>query len=226
MIDFKGAHYPRCVILYAVYFYVRYGVSFRDLEEIMAERGVSVDHATLNRWVVKYSPLAAREAQKRKVSTAEFWRMDETYIKVRGEWVFLYRAVDRNGQTIDFMLSEKRDTKAAKKFFANALSNNGIPKRITIDKSRSNAAGIKEVNKIFKRLRIPVKIDIVRSKYLNNIIEQDHRFIKRLTRPMLGFKSFVSAAATLVGIETANMIRKGQLGPSTNGFRQFAELAE
>ncbi|MFA3918807.1 IS6 family transposase [Ruegeria hyattellae] len=225
MIDFKGAHYPKSVILYAVYFYVRYGVSYRDLEEIMAERGVSVDHATLNRWVVKYSPLAARAAQKRKANTAESWRMDETYIKVRGEWVYLYRAVDRNGQTLDFMLSEKRDTKAAKRFFANALSNNGLPKRITIDKSRSNAAGIKEVNKIFKRLQIPVKIGTVRSKYLNNIIEQDHRFIKRLTRPMLGFKSFASAAATLAGIETANMIRKGQLGSSTSGFRQFAGLA-
>ncbi|MFA3920936.1 IS6 family transposase [Ruegeria hyattellae] len=225
MIDFKGAHYPRSVILFAVYFYVRYGVSYRDLEEIMAERGVSVDHATLNRWVAKYSPLVACEAQKRKANTAESWRMDETYVKVRGEWVYLYRAVDRDGQTLDFMLSEKRDTKAAKKFFANALLNNGIPKRITIDKSRSNAAGIKEVNKIFKRLQIPVKIDTVRSKYLNNIIEQDHRLIKRLTRPMLGFKSFVSAAATLAGIETANMIRKGQLGPSTSGFCQFAELA-
>ncbi|SDX86950.1 putative transposase, partial [Ruegeria halocynthiae] len=127
--------------------------------------------------------------------------------------------------TLDFMLSAKRDTAAAKKFFANALYHNGIPKRVTIDKSRSNAAGIKEINKILKRLQIPSKIDTVRSKYLNNIIEQDHRFIKRLTRPMLGFKSFVSAAATLAGIETANMIRKGQLGRSTSGFRQFAELA-
>ncbi|MDP5219867.1 IS6 family transposase [Ruegeria sp. 2205SS24-7] len=225
MIDFKGAHYPQSVILFAVYFYVRYGVSYRDLEEIMAERGVSVDHATLNCWVVKYSHLAARAAQKRKAKTADSWRMDETYVKVRGEWVYLYRAVDRDGQTFDFMLSEKRDTKSAKKFFANALHNNGIPKRITIDQSRSNAAGIKEINKMFKRLRIPVTIDTVRSKYLNNIIEQDHRFIKRLTRPMLGLKSFASAAATLAGIETANMIRKGQLGPSTNGFRQFAELA-
>jgi putative transposase len=105
------------------------------------------------------------------------------------------------------------------------LSNNGIPKRITIDKSRSNAAGIKEVNKIFKRLRIPVKIDTVRSKYLNNMIEQDHRFIKRLTRPMLGFKSFATAAATLAGIEVAHMIRRGQLGQLECGFRQFAALA-
>ena len=134
--------------MFAVYFYVRYGVSYRDLEEIMAERGVSVDHATLNRWVEKYSPEAARVAQKRKAKTAESWRMDETYVKVSGAWMYLYRAVDRDGQTLDFMLSEKRGTKAAKDFFAKALCNNGIPKRITIDKSRRNAAGIKEINNI------------------------------------------------------------------------------
>ncbi|WP_298937413.1 IS6 family transposase [uncultured Ruegeria sp.] len=226
MIDFKGVHYPRSVILFAVYFYVRYGVSYRDLEEIMAERGVTVDHATLNRWVLKYSPQVAQMEQKRKVQTAESWCMDETYVKVRGEWVYLYRAVGRDGQTLDFILSAKRDTAAAKKVFANALYHNGIPTRITIDRSRSNAAGINEVNKIFKRLQIPVQIDTVRSKYLNNIVEQDHRFVKRLTKPMLGFKSFISAAATLAGIEVANMIRKGQFGSSISGFRQFAKLAE
>jgi len=223
---FKGAHYPRSVVLFAVYFYVRYGVSYRDLEEIIAERGVMVDHATLNRLVLKYSPQVAQMAQKKKVKTAESWRMDETYVKVRGEWVYLYCAVDRDGQPLDFILSAKRDTAAAKKFFANALYHNGIPTRITIDRSRSNAAGIKEVNKMFKRLQIPVQIDTVRSKYLNNIVEQDHRFIKRLTKPMLGFKSFISAAATLAGIEVANMILKGQSGSSISGFRQFAKLAE
>ncbi|MDX8354744.1 IS6 family transposase [Cognatiyoonia sp. IB215182] len=225
MISFKGAHFPTPVIMFTVYFYVRYGVSYRDLEEIMAERGVTVDHATLNRWVVKYSPEVARIAQKRRAKTAESWRMDETYVKVRGEWMYLFRAVDRDGQTLDFMLSDKRDTKTAKKFFANALSNNGIPNRITIDKSRSNAAGITEINKIFKRLMIPVKIDTVRSKYLNKMIKQDHGFIKRVTRTMLGFKSFASAAATLAGIEVAHMIRKCQLGARSCGFRQFAELA-
>ncbi len=197
----------------------------RDLEEILNERGVAVDHATLNRWVVKYSPLIAFEAQRRKRPTAVSWRMDETYIKVRGQWMYLYRAVDRDGKTLDFMLSERRDTSAATLFFAKALSNNGIPLRIVIDKSGANGAGIKAVNNILKRFGCPTTISTVRSKYLNNIIEQDHRFIKRRTRPMLGFKSFTSAAATLNGIEVAQMIRKKQFDLKGNGFAQFAALA-
>lgn len=225
MISFKGSQFPKHVILHAVFFYLRYSVSLRDLEEILAERGVVVDHATLNRWVVKFSPLIAIEAQKRKSKTAESWRMDETYIKVKGEWTYLYRAVDRDGKTLDFMLSEKRDTAAATKFFATALSNNGIPLRIVIDKSGANGAGIKEVNKMLKRFGCKAKISTVRSKYLNNMIEQDHRFIKRRTRPMMGFKSFDSASRTLEGIEVAQMIRKNQFLHLASGFQQFAALA-
>lgn len=225
MISFKGSQFPKHIILHAVYFYLRYSVSLRDLEEILAERGVVVDHATVNRWVVKFSPLVALEAQKRKRPTAVSWRMDETYIKVRGQWMYLYRAVDRDGKTLDFMLSERRNTAAATLFFAKALSNNGIPLRIVIDKSGANGAGIKEVNKILNRFGCRTKISTVRSKYLNNIIEQDHRFIKRRTRPMLGFKSFTSAASTLDGIEVAQMIRKKQLHSQGSGFAQFAALA-
>lgn len=175
MISFKGSQFPRHVILHSVYFYLRYSVSLRDLEEILAERGVAVNHATLNRWVVKYSPLIAFEAQRRKRPTAVSWRMDETYIKVRGIWTYLYRAVDRDGKTLDFMLSERRDTAAATLFFAKALSNNGIPLRIVIDKSGANSAGIKAVNKILKRFGCPTTISTVRSKYLNNIIEHPSR---------------------------------------------------
>lgn len=97
MMSFKGAHFPKDVILFAVFFYVRYTVSYRDLEEILAERGVQVDHATLNRWVAKYSPQIAAKARRRKASTDRSWRMDETYIRVKGEWVYLYRAVDKLG---------------------------------------------------------------------------------------------------------------------------------
>ena len=211
-IDFKGNHFPKSVILYAVFFYVRYGVSYRDLEEIMAERGVEIDHATLNRWVVKFSPLIAANAQARKKPTAVSWRMDETYIKVRGKWMYHYRAVDRDGQTLDFMLSERRDAAAARRFFKRAVAVNGVPERIAIDKSGANLAGLQKLNVILKFTGVGRIIGIVQSKYLNNIVEQDHRFIKRITRPMLGFKAFHSADATLAGIETAHMIRKGQLG--------------
>jgi putative transposase len=225
MISFKGCHFPKPVILHAIYFYLRYSVSSRDLEEILSERGVVVDHATLSRWVVKFSPMVAVEAHKRKRPGAVSWRMDETYIKVRGKWMYLYRAVDRDGKTLDFMLSERRNTAAATLFFAKALASSGIPLRIVIDKSGANGAGIKEVNKILKRFGCPAKITTVRSKYLNNMIEQDHRFIKRRTRPMLGFKSFHSASATLEGIEVAQMIRKKQFDLPGDGFAQFAALA-
>ena len=127
MIDFKGSHYPKDVILYAVFFYVRYAVSYRDLEEIMEERGVDVDHATLNRWVVKYSPMIASQAQRQKSKTGSSWRMDETYIKVKGRWTYYYRAVDRHGKTLDFMLSEQRDAKAARRFFKQAIETNDLP---------------------------------------------------------------------------------------------------
>lgn len=225
-IDFKGHQYPKSVILYAVFFYVRYGVSYRDLEEIMAERGVEVDHATLNRWVVKFSPTIAANAQVSKKPTAISWRMDETYIKVRGKWTYLYRAVDRDGQTLDFMLSERRDTAAARRFFKRAVGTNGVPERIAIDKSGANLAGLQSLNVILKFTGTGRIINIIQSKYLNNIVEQDHRFIKKITRPMLGFKAFNSAAATLAGIEVAHMIRKGQLGQNgLSPFKQFAALA-
>lgn len=225
-IDFKGNHFPKSVILYAVFFYVRYSVSYRDLEEIMAERGVEIDHATLNRWVVKFSPLIAARAQARKKPTSISWRMDETYIKVRGKWTYLYRAVDRDGQTLEFMLSERRDTAAARRFFKRAVGTNGVPDRIAIDKSGANLAGLQSLNVILKFTGVGRIINIVQSKYINNIIEQDHRFIKRITRPMLGFKACHSAAATLAGVEIAHMIRKGQLAQTgITAFKQFAALA-
>ncbi len=226
MIDFKGAHYPKSVVLFAVFFYLRYPVSYRDLEEIMQERGVDVDHATLNRWVVKYSPLIAAKAQAKKRPTAISWRMDETYIKVKGKWMYHYRAVDRNGQTLDFMLSERRDKPAARRFFRRAIGNNGIPDRIVIDKSGANLAGLEAVNVTLKFAGTGQTIKILQVKYLNNILEQDHRFIKRITGRMLGFKAFHSASATLEGIETAHMIRKGQFGANgMTAFQQFAQLA-
>ena len=226
MIDFKGSHYPKDVILYAVFFYVRYAVSYRDLEEIMEERGVDVDHATLNRWVVKYSPMIASQAQRQKSKTDSSWRMDETYIKVKGRWTYYYRAVDRHGKTLDFMLSEQRDAKAARRFFKQAIETNELPDKVVIDKSGANLAGLLWTNVMLKFANDSKLIKILQVKYLNNIIEQDHRFIKKLTRPMMGFKSFHSASATLQGVEIAHMVRKHQFGRTNQSvFQQFAALA-
>ena len=226
MVDFKGAHYPKSVILFAVFFYLRYHVSYRDLEEIMEERGVDVDHATLNRWVVNYSPLIAAKAQAKKRPTATSWRMEETYIKVRGKWMYHYRAVDRDGQTLDFMLSERRDKAAARRLFRRAIGTNGVPDRVVIDKSGANLAGLEAVNVILKFTGKGRTIKVLQVKYLNNILEQDHRFIKRITGQMLGFKAFHSASATLEGIETTHMIRKGQFDANgSTAFQQFAQLA-
>ncbi len=226
MVDFKGSHYPKEMILYAVFFYVRYAVSYRDLEEIMAERGVNLDHATLNRWVVKYSPLIALQAKRRKSKPSGSWRMDETYIKVKGQWMYFYRAVDKHGKTLDFMLSEHRDEAAATDFFALTIENNGWPEKVVIDKSGANLAGLQNMNILLLLHGWFWLIEVLQVKYLNNMIEQDHRFIKKLTRPMKGFKSFQSASATLDGIEVAHMIRKQQFSTSDqSAFQQFAALA-
>lgn len=149
-INFKGSHYPKSVILYAVFFYVRYAVSYRDLEENMVERGVEVNHAALNCWVVKYAPLIAAAAQARKRPTAISWRMDETYIKVKGKWIYYYRAVDKTGKTLDFMVSRRLNKAAARRFFKRSIDTNGVPERVVIDKSGANPAGLLCVNVILK----------------------------------------------------------------------------
>jgi putative transposase len=225
-ITFKGSHFPQSVILFAVFFYVRYPVSYRDLQEIMAERGIEIDHATLNRWVVRYAPQIADQAQKRKRPTLGSWRVDETYIKVKGKWTYLYRAVDRDGQTLEFMLSERRNLGAARRFFKKAIASNGVPHKVVIDKSGANLAGAKAVNTILKITGTGKMMEILQVKYLNNILEQDHRFIKRITKHMLGFKAFDSASATIAGIEVAHMIRKKQFANENRSpFEVFAELA-
>ena len=134
------------MIQYAAYFYGRFAVSYRDLEEIMAERGVDVDHATLNQWVEKYSVAVASEARCRKAPTGRFWRMDENYVKVKGRWTYLYRAIDKCGTTFAFMLSERRDEAAATAFFAKIIASSGRPDTVVIDKSGSNAAGLFNMN--------------------------------------------------------------------------------
>jgi len=206
-----------------VRWYVAYALSYRDLEEMMTERGISVDHSTIQRWVVKYSPLLEQEFKKHKRPVGSSWRMDETYIKIKGQWKYLYRAVDKEGNTIDFLLTAKRDKKAALRFFKKAIGANGLPEKVNMDKSGANKAGLEAYNEAND-----VEIEIRQNKYLNNRIEQDHRGIKRITRPMLGFKSFHSARRTLAGIELMRMIKKGQmlvLGDDLSPAEQFYALA-
>jgi len=205
-VSFKGAHFPAEIILTGVRWYVAYPLSYRQVEELLEERGVSVDHATIQRWVVKYGRPLEEAFHRRKCPVGRSWRMDETYIKVKGEWRYLYRAVDKTGQTIDFLLTEHRDIEAALRFLTQAIRRHGVPEKITIDGSEANEAAIKRYNEIHG-----THIIIRQVKYLNNIVEQDHRAVKRVTRPMLGFKSFDAAQATLAGIELMHMLKKRQL---------------
>ena len=177
----------------------------------MAERGVPVDHATLNRWVVRYSPRIAEKAKKRKQPVAGSWRMDETYIKVKGQWTYLYRAIDKYGNTVDFMLSKRRDEAAATAFFEQAIEDNGLPGKVVIDKSGANNAGLENINILLFLTGLFGFIDIRQVKYLNNIVEQGHRFIKKITNPMMGFKAFHSAIARLAGIETRSYDQESEV---------------
>jgi putative transposase len=205
-VSFKGAHFPREIILTCVRWYVAYPLSYRHVEELMQERGVSVDHTTVNRWVVKYSPPLEAAFHRRKRPVWLSWRLDETYIRVKGAWKYLYRAVDKHGHTIDFLLTEQRDEPAATRFLTKAIRRHGVPEKITIDGSEANAAAIRGYNEAHG-----TTIIIRQVKYLTNVVEQDHRAVKRVTRPMLGFKSFEATQGTLVGIELMHMLKKGQM---------------
>jgi putative transposase len=206
MTDFKGSQFEREIILWGVRWYVAYPISYRQLEERMGERGVAVDHSTLNRWVIKYAPECEKQFRRRQCPVGRSWRVDETYVKIKGKWAYLYRAVDKEGHTIDFLLTPTHDRDAAEAFLYKAIRMQGLPEKITIDKSGSNTAAIKRYNKMHR-----TAIVIRHSKDLNNIVEQDHRAVKRLTHPMLGFKSFWAACCTIADIEVMHAIRKGQL---------------
>ncbi len=173
----------------------------------MAEHGVEVDHSNLYRRVQKFTPqweATFRNGKKRPVGKG--WRMDETYIKVKGQWKYLYRAVDRDGQTLDFLLTAHRDKQAARRFFKKAVRQHGLPAKVTIDQSGANSAAIEALKEDTGHT-----IETRQSQYLNNLVEQDHRAVKRIVRPMLGFQSFRSARVTLHGIELMHMIKKGQM---------------
>ena len=182
----------------------------------MAERGVEVDHSTIHWWVLSYAPALDKRVRLHLNQTNDSWRVDETYIQVKGRWKYLYRAVDSAGNTLDFMLSAKRDGKAAARFFRKVLGakHTQTPRVITVDK---NAAYPVAIEALKADEMIAAETELRQSKYLNNIIEQDHRNIKRLTKPMMGFGSFNTARQTLRGIEAMSMIRKGQVKGISKG---------
>ena len=220
---FKHHRFPKSIILQAVYFKLRFTLSYRDVEELLQIRGVEVDHSTIQRWVFKFSPEVEKNMNKRKRQVGSSWRMDETYIKVGGKDRYLYRAVDKFGNTVDFLLTKRRMKGSAQKFLNKAIGNNSKPRVINIDKSGANKSGIRSIN---RELLTVKKIKIRQCKYLNNIVEQDHRNIKRRISIDTGFKEFESAQRTLAGIEVVNIIRKGQIADSRKiTFKTFCSLA-
>ena len=226
---FKGCHFPSEVILETIRYYLAYKLSYREIEEIQLERGVVVDHATINRWVIKFSPILEKRARRRKKSVFSSWRMDETYIKVKGKWVYYYREVDKFGNVVDYYLSPNRGEVAAKAFLNKAISQNGLPSKVVIDGSKSNYAAIDSMNVQlwltgFFMLSLVEILDI---KYLNNIVEQSHRWVKQKTRQALGWKSLEGAKASLHGKELWTMLKREQIEIEGNSaFERFYALAE
>jgi len=232
---FKWRHFEAEIILLCVRWYLRYSLSYRDLEEMMAERGLRVDHTTIYRWVQRYAPELEKRCRPHLKACNDSWKVDETYIKIKKIWMYLYRAIDSEGNTLEFLLSPARDAEAAKRFFVKALQSTACsvspaptieeqvaqpaasaeppeslsaPRVINVDK---NAAYPKAIADLKAAGILPESVELRQVKYLNNLIEQDHRFIKRLVKPGMGFFSFETAGRTLQGYEVMNMIRKGQV---------------
>ena len=230
---FKWRHYEADIILLCIRWYLRYSLSYRDLEEMMRERGLHVDHTTIYRWVQHYAPELDKRCRPHLKACNDSWKVDETYIKVKKVWMYLYRAIDSQGTTLEFLLSPTRDAEAAKRFFVKALhstagsapgarpveeqvaqptadptTTKSAPRVINVDK---NAAYPKAIADLKATGVLPESVELRQVKYLNNLIEQDHRFIKRLVKPGMGFFSVETAERTLQGYEVMNMIRKGQV---------------
>ncbi len=207
---FKGRQFTAEVILWAARWYLMFPVSYRDLELMLADRGVEVAHTTLFRWTQSCAPEIEKRIRPDLRASNGSWRVDETYVKVKGRWMYLHRAVDSRGQTIDFLLSAKRDAAAAKRFFRKALGqpHTANPRTITVDRNPAYPRAVAELRndgELWRASRLR------RAKFLNNIVEQDHRRPKRLVRPGLGFGGFHTARRTLAGYEAMAMVRKGQV---------------
>lgn len=220
---FRGRHFNHSIIILCVRWYITYKLSYRDLVEMMAERGVDVSHTTILRWVQRFVPEFEKRWRRYARPVGTSWRVDETYIRVRGRWTYLYRAVDKQGFTVDFLLSEHRDISAAKQFFTGAIELHGAPEKIALDGYPATHVAIAEL-KNDGVLRPETKVWT--SKYLNNLVEQDHRRIKQRIYPMLGFKSFGNAAGTISGIELAQGIRKVQFDTSAMTMREGTRVPQ
>lgn len=208
---FRGRHFNYEIIILCIRWYVTYKLSYRDLTEMMAERHLEVAYTTIMRWVQRYVPEFTKRWQRYARPVGSSWRVDETYIKVKGRWAYLYRGVDKEGQTIDFFLSERRDMAAAKRFLRQAIEKRGAPEKITLDRYAASHEAIAELQ---DEGTLPPTLAVRTNRYLNNLIEQDHRKVKQRVRPMLGFKRFEYAAITLSGIELVHQILKGQFNVS------------
>ena len=220
---FRGHRFPRDVILLAVRWYCRFPLSYRDVRDLLEERGIDVDAATIYRWVRKFGPEIAKRAVKHRSWRGLGWHVDETYLRVNGRWCYLWRAVDQRGQLIDFRLTAQRDLKAARAFLRQAQRNARLyqPLSITTDKAHSYARAIEEMN----CGRSPDDmIQHITRRRQNNVIESDHAALKRLTNPMRGFRSLASAKATLTAIEAIRIIKKHQcetVEPGVAGEAKF-----
>src|SRR6195952_2031748 len=208
--SFKGRQFNAEVILWSVRWYLMFPISYRDLELMLLDRGVAVDHSTIFRWIQAYAAELEKRIRPHLRMSNGSWRVDETYVKVKGCWMYLYRAVDSGGQTIHFLLSAKGDAEAAKRFYRKALAQSHTvnPRTITVDKNAAYpkaATAMKKDGELWRWSRLR------QVKYLNNIVEQDHRSVKRLTSPGLSFGNFWTARRTLAGYEAMAMIRKGQV---------------
>lgn len=218
---FKGLHFDHEIVILCVRWYLSYKLSSRDLAEMMGEGGIALAHTTILRWAQRYVPELEKRWTQYARSVGGSWRCDETYVKVRGRWTYLYRAVDKQGRTVDFLLTAKRDVAAAKRFFQKAMNGNGTPRVITLD---AYAASHRAIRELKAEGKMPQRVRVRSSKYLNNGIEQDHRRVKQRIRPMLGFKRFDTAAVTISGIELAAKIRKRQFKVGTR--RRFRKSGQ
>ncbi|MFZ3179216.1 MAG: IS6 family transposase [Methylocystis silviterrae] len=205
---FKGRHFDREIIILCVRWYLRFKLSFRDLVEMMAERGIYLVHTTIMRWMQRLCPEFEKRWSRFARKVGASWRVDETYVKIKGRWTYLYRAADKEGKTVDFLLRAKRDAAVAKAFFCRAFKNHDqLPGVITLDGYHASHRAAREaLNEHLRGKRTKIRS----SKYLNNLIEQDHRSIKLRLGPMLGLKRFRCASITIAGIELMHRIRKGQ----------------